>query len=50
MSERQADAGQRIVTDCVREPNPQYGLADRITVALFPILKGRPDPDPEAGS
>ena len=50
MTERQADVGQRIFADCVREPNPQYGLADRIAVSLFPILKGRPDPAPEAGS
>jgi len=42
--------GPRIAHDCGREPNPQYGLLDRIAVALFPILQGRPDPDREAGA
>jgi len=28
--------------------NPPYGIADRVGLAHFPILEGRPDP--EAGS
>jgi hypothetical protein len=38
----------QFVTDCGREPNPPYGIADRVGLAHFPILEGRPDP--EAGS
>ena len=32
------------------QPDPRYGIADRIAVALFPFMEGRPDPDLEAGA
>ncbi len=40
MSDPDGTEEQAIDRTCRREPDPHYGLADRVAIALFPFLGG----------